>query len=505
MNPNKPAAGKRYIDDTAEGMTLRDMLTPLFRHRKIAILSFSIVFVLATLLAWVWAARYYSSSFQVVVEQDRTDPTVSTGQTATVNSRAVTMDQVASEVALLQGADMYRTVVSTCNLASDPSLLDSLFPPTDPAKSKAKREESAARRLSKKVKVEAQKTSDVIDVSYGRMGEPETPACVMQTLSRLYLDKHLQLQRPAGTTDFFADEAKKYQLALADSESRLAKFSGELGSAAPDLVRTDMAQQYANSQALLHQARAEVAADEQRINNIQTQMAITPARSATTEVSNSSNLLVQNLQATLLTAQVKRTQLLLKYDPSYPLVREVDQEIAETQDAIARAQDSKFVNRTTDRDATFEFLRQDLAKTQADLASSKATVQALTSSIKDIQSQMVKLDGQALQQSALLREAKANEANYLLYVSKREQERSSDALDKKGIANVAIAVPPTISLLPAHSPLLVMAIGFVLAVFAGIASALVAEHFDSSFRTPKEVAETLHIPVIASVPKRRVA
>ncbi len=73
----------------------------------------------------------------------------------------------------------------------------------------------------------------------------------------------------------------------------------------------------------------------------------------------------------------------------------------------------------------------------------------------------------------------------MLYVSKREQERSSDALDKKGIANVAIAVPPTTPLLPAHSPWLVMFLGAFLAAFLGLSGALVAEHFDSSFRTPE--------------------
>jgi hypothetical protein len=41
-----------------------------------------------------------------------------------------------------------------------------------------------------------------------------------------------------------------------------------------------------------------------------------------------------------------------------------------------------------------------------------------------------------------------NEDSYLLYVSKREEERASDALDQKRIANVAIAVPPAIPTLP---------------------------------------------------------
>ena len=38
---------------------------------------------------------------------------------------------------------------------------------------------------------------------------------------------------------------------------------------------------------------------------------------------------------------------------------------------------------------------------------------------------MVKLGSQSLQQADLQREAKANEQNYLLYLSKREQERTS--------------------------------------------------------------------------------
>ena len=125
---NKPTMKKKSSDDATPELTLRDMLTPIFRHRRIAIAAFSAVFVLAILLALVWAARYYSSTFQVVVEQDRTDPTVTTAQSGSVSSKPVTTDQVASEVALLQGTDMLRNVVATCGLASEPSFLDSIFP-----------------------------------------------------------------------------------------------------------------------------------------------------------------------------------------------------------------------------------------------------------------------------------------------------------------------------------------------------------------------------------------
>jgi uncharacterized protein involved in exopolysaccharide biosynthesis len=268
------------------------------------------------------------------------------------------------------------------------------------------------------------------------------------------------------------------------------------------VMRADMAQQVASAEAALQQANQAIAADTVRLDSIKTQMAATPSRSSTVEVSNSSNVLLQNLQASLLQAQVRRTDLLVKYDPSYPLVQAVDQEITQTQEAIAKAQEAHYVNRTTDRDPTYEYLRQDEAKTRADLASQSANVRALTNSIRNMRNEMVKLDGQAVEQNALVREAKANEGNYLLYLNKREQERTSDALDRKRIANVAIAVPAVVPVLPAYSPWFVLVLGAFVAIAAGIAAAFLAEYLDPSFRTPAEVLETLRIPVLASLPRR---
>jgi uncharacterized protein involved in exopolysaccharide biosynthesis len=484
-------------------LTLRDLLAPLFRHRRIVIATFCCVFLAVIVVAWAWAARYYVSTMQVVVEQDRSDPAITSAQVANVNNnKPITMDQVTSEVSLLQGEDMLRKVVATCGLVDDKwSPLD-VFLPSDTQRRMAMKQESATRTLAKKIKVEAAATSDVIDVQYGRTGEPEAPACVLQTLGKLYMEKHLQLQRPAGSTDFFAQETEKYRQSLGESESKLADFSRTAGVAAPDILRTDMAGQVATSEAALYQAKQAIAADQKRIENINEQMATTPARSSTSEASVSANLLLENLGASLLAAQVKRSQLLMKYDPEYPLVKEADAEIAENEAAIANAEKSKYINATTDRDPTYELLREDKAKTEADLAAQKATAGALVNSIQGMRAEMVTFDGDAVKQAALIREAKADEGNYLLYLGKREQERTSDALDLKRIANVAIAVPAVVPILPKYSPWLVMFLGLFAAVFVAIAVAFVAEYLDPSFRTPEEVMETLKMPVLASMPKR---
>lgn len=489
--------------DESRPLTLRDMLTPLFRSKRIVLATFCVIIGVATLVAWGWASRYYVSTMQVDVEREQSESVVTPQQVSIQGSnRDVTTDDVASEVALLQGKDMLREVAQTCKLAEPHASLWDRFDSSDAEAKKAALLERATLGLAGSLKVEAQKSSHVIDVRYGSTGSRETPACVLQTLGKLYLEKHLRLQRPAGAFDFFAQETEKYQRALAESERRLVNFSTTEEIAVPDVLRTEMAQQMIAAQANLHHAHQAIAADKQRIQDIQQQMALTPARSSTIEASVSANLLLDQLQSTLLAAQLKRTQLLMKYDPSYPLVKEVEDEIAQTKEAIANALEEKYVNKTTDRDATFEFLRQDRAKTQADLASEKATAAALVDSIHSMQSEMVRLDVKAVQHGELLRDAKANESSYLLYLNKREQERTSDALDQKRMANVAIAVPADVPVLPAHSPLSIIIAGFWLGVLGGIGAGYFAELADPSFRTPDEVGQLLNISVVASVPRQ---
>jgi uncharacterized protein involved in exopolysaccharide biosynthesis len=231
-------------------------------------------------------------------------------------------------------------------------------------------------------------------------------------------------------------------------------------------------------------------------------MGLVPRRSSTLQSTSPADKLIANLGPALLAAETKRTQLALKYDPNYPLVREADQEVAAAQAAIAAAEKTQYVSNTTNVDPTFELLREDLAKTEADLAAQRASLAAVNDSIHSLQTEMVNLDQKSLTEQDLLRDVKANEGNYLLYLSKREQERTSDELDKTRIANVAIAVPPDVPALPNHSFLLVLLFGVMCATAVAVAMAYIVEYFDSSFHTPAQVIDMLGIPVVVAVPKK---
>jgi succinoglycan biosynthesis transport protein ExoP len=480
-------------------ITLRDILSPLFRHKRLMIISFSVL-AFASIGVALAVSNTYAAHMAVLVNRERIDPMVSTETSSQIQipASAVTEEEVNSEAELLSSRDVLEKVVLENGLEQQErrSRLANLF---------GKRNDSeyvslAVKHLGKQLKINTPLKTNLINVSY-KSSDPKTAYGVLHSLATLYVDKHVSVHRPTGSYEFFSKEADKYRNALADSEARLADFGKEQGVAAPDVQRTNMALVVANAIGTLTQAEQAVAADQERIRSDRVEMEKTPERSLTQKVTNASDRLLQDLEHDLLAAQVKRTQLLTKFDPSYPLVREVDQEIAHTQTAIASAQTTQYVNQTTDVDPTFGLLKADVAKTQADLATQRASVVSLKQGIQNMQLQMVGLDQKALKQADLLRDAKANEESYLLYVSKREQERASDALDRNRIANVAIAIPPVIPALPMASLSMVLMVGLLVSFVGSASAAYAVEFLDSSFRTPRDVIDVLGIPVVVAIPR----
>jgi len=496
MNQANPT---RLLEGGTTETTLRDLVSPLFRHRRLVVVYFMGALLCSIAATWLLSSKY-ESRMAILVNRERLDPVVTTESTTQVPQLApqVTEEEINSEVELLQSRDVLEKVVFACGLQKDEA--NAWLHRWLPGRSQDSEVSRAVETLVKQLKVKIVAKTNLINVSY-KARDPRVAFGVLNTLANLYLEKHVAVHRPAGSYEFFTKEAERYHEALQESEARLASFDTQEGLVAPDEERTNMGLKLADSVAALHQAEQSIAANGRRIRDVQSQMRATPARSTTQQVSSSADLLLQQLQGNLLTAQVNRGQLLMKYAPSYPLVQQIDQQIKQTQTAIEEAEKTKYVNQTTDRDPTYEFLREDMARTQADLASQKATAIALDRTIASLRQKMVELDQKALKQADLVRENKANEANYLLYLSKREQERTSDALDKKRIANVALAIPPAIPALPAHSPILIGMIGFFLSVAIGMAAAYLAEYMDPSFRTPTEVVEILKIPLVVAIPK----
>lgn len=487
------------INENAPSISLRELAAPLFRRKRVLIATFLIVLTLV-LLAVITAPPKFTSHMAVLVKRERVDPLVSTQATSQVLSTGtpVSQEEINSEAELMKSRDVLEKVVLANGLqnAHGSSFLRMFRSP----RNESDRVALAVRSLAKNIKVNAGIKTNLIEVSY-TSSDPRLSYAVLHSLANFYMAKHLAIHSPVGSYDFFAQQTQNYQKAMENSEARLRSFQKQQGAAAPDLERADMAQQVTNANGQMYLAKEAIAADLQRIRSDQQQMKNIPRRSVTVQSTSEADKLLEYLQPALLAAQAKRDQLAMKYAPSYPLVQEADQEVAAAKAAIAKAEKTRYVTKETDRDPIFELLQEDAAKAETDLAAQRANLAAIRHSIQSLQTQMVDLDQKSLTQQDLQRDMKANEANYLLYLSKREQERTSDALDKTGIANVAIAVPPYVPALPAHGFFMMILFAPFFAAVVAIAMAYLVDYFDPSFHSPTQVIDMLGIPVVVSVPK----
>jgi uncharacterized protein involved in exopolysaccharide biosynthesis len=490
-----------FPGEESADISLRDVVTPLFRRKRLLAVTFLSVLGVVILLAAL-IGPIFTSRMTVLVNRERLDPLMTPESTTQLitTSTPITEEEINSEVELLTSRDVLEKVAIANGLDLPPQgwSLGSLLHPNQTREDRIAR---AVKTLAKAIKVEAVTKTNLIQVKYSSF-DPQLAHGVLKSLGEFYTQKHVAVHRPAGSYEFFAHETQRYHDALQQAEANLRDVENRTQIAAPDAQETNLALQVATSVGLMHLAEQSLAADDERMKNDRQQMSRTPQRSSTVQTSAAADKLLDQLNASLLSAQTKRTELLMKYDPRYPLVKDMDQEITQTKAAIADAEKMRYITESTDLDPTFEVLREDDARTQADRAAQAATLAATRRSIRSMQTQLVDLDKQSITRQDLQREVKANEQSYLTYLAKREQERMSDALDMTRIANVAIAVPPAIPVLPAFGWPVILLAGIGVAMVTSIGGAYAADYLDSSFQTPAQLTDGLGIPVVVAFPKR---
>jgi uncharacterized protein involved in exopolysaccharide biosynthesis len=418
------------------------------------------------------------------------DPVVTAQQNSSqVASDVVTEEDINSEVELLNSDDLLRNVVLQTGLQQEEN-----------AGASDIRIARAVRLLEAKLKIEPLRKTNVISVRY-QSSNPELAAKVLKAVAAAYMEKHLEVHRSSGEFRFFDQQTNQYRDGLRAAEQKLTQFTQQQGVVSAQMERDLTLQKLNEFDAQSRQAQAAMAENEQRIRSLQAQMAAMQPR-LTTQVRTSDNAqLMQQLKSTLLNLELKRTELLTKYDPSYRLVQEVEKQIADTRGSIAAEENKPIREETTDQNPTYQWLRSELAKAETDLRGLKAKAGAADAIARQYRDTARRLQDSGLVQQDLLRTAKTEEDNYMLYVRKREEARISDALDQRGILNVAVAEQPTVPALPARSPFLAGLLALVLATSVSLTAAFVVDFVDPSFRTPDEVLAYLGTPVLAALPK----
>jgi uncharacterized protein involved in exopolysaccharide biosynthesis len=490
---------------TLKSTSLRDAFSIVFR-RKTVVLACILATVLIAVFAALFLPRYHGEA-KILVDRERVDPVMS--PTPEMSSFAlaaqpiVTDEDLRSEVEMMESTEVLTAVAKQAGLADSPSttwwgkLVHSVLPvPTYDERLAAK-----TSQLAHDLVIEPAKGSDIIDITY-KSKNRELAKRVMDTLVQVYMAKHTAVHHPAGQYLFFAQQAASYRKKMEAAEAQLARFPETGGSVAPALDRELTMQKLADFRFSLEETRAAAAATEQQIRLLRKQEHAIPAR-ITTQVRKSDNpQLLEQLKSSLLTLELRRSDLLTKYQPDYRPVQDLDAQIAEAKAAIQTELSSPLGDVTTDVDPTHQIVRSDLAKAETDLAGYKARETATQAIIHNYSARARELDASSIKEASLERNFRAEEENYLLYRKKSEEARISDALDAHRMVNVTVAEAPLVPALPSHSPLFFGALALVALSSASLGLIGLLEHMDRTFHAPHELEACLGIPVLVAIPRQ---
>ena len=418
--------------------TRRDLVARIFRQRTVFVVC--LLLVIAGFIITGQFQPKYQAEMTILVRKERVDPVVTTDQNSTpeLQTMSVREEDLNSQVEILKGEDLLRDVVLQAGLTrgnNDPVVIA-----------------KAVRKLERNLDVSAVTKTDLIAVKY-ESTNPEQSRRVLATLASLYLTRKRNVQGPDFEVSFFQEQVREHGAALQAAEAKLLEFTQRTGIVSADLERDLTIRQMKEMNQERIQTNADIAALQGQTGQLAAQVAAQPDRIPTESKTADNPQLLNQLKGTLLTLQLKRTQLLNQYDSHYRLVQDMDREIATTQALLDAQVKAPVRENSSDNNPTRLALRTELAQSHAQLTGLQAKASQLSEATASLERSAQDLTEKDAEQDILLRNVKTEKDQYQLYVDKLDQARTTHSLDKGGILNVAVVQEPQLPALPVHSTL----------------------------------------------------
>jgi uncharacterized protein involved in exopolysaccharide biosynthesis/Mrp family chromosome partitioning ATPase len=470
----------------------RDMVEAFFRRRRLFVWSIAVT-LLVTVLITLLTPRQYISEMKFLVQNTRGNIVVTPERTNPTSTPSdVTDTQVNSELEILHSHDVVDRI-------ADPEWSTNTDRQRDPQF--VRRHEKLVEAFEKRFRTEAVLRTNIINVSI-LADAPEKAREELEHLSAAYLAEHRSLQRPSGTSGFFASEAERIRKDWDAASQKLVNFQREHEllslsnrEAAVESQITEHERDLLSTDASLEEINARLAASSRRLHDL-------PMRQTTAEkvVPNPESL--GHLNTLLVELENKRTAMLTNYKADDRVVRELDQQIATTNAALGDVTKTTSREQTTDVDPAWQELHKNYLETEIGRQQMEAHRASVLAELAQLKQELGRLQGLTVEFNNL--EARANnlKENYELYAQKRDQAQIEDAMDEQKILNVTIAQQPTLSYDVARPKRLMnVLLGVGAALFLGLCLLYLTEVSRNTISTPREFDSSSRHALLATVPR----
>ena len=465
----------------------------IFRQRWLFGICLVLIIAAAT-AATVLKKTEYKSEMEFLVEAARSNSVISADRSSSVPVQDVTEEQINSEIELMQSQNVIGAVV-------DPQWSETSS--ASRTKEQTEAHEAKISAFLKHLTVESGHKSNVVSVTY-LAESPREAADSLAKLSAAYLAARKNITRPPGTSEFFAEETKRYKDAWDRANTALVAFQKANGLVSVPDLEEGLSQQIQATENQLRVAQAELAEEDQRQSSSGTLAAQIAKRQDTQQRLTPNQGAIEQVESRLVELKNHRTELLTRFQPSDRLVQEIDAEIADTTAALDNFKNGRDQESTSDVNPAWQQVRNGEVEAIVSKRATQGKISALNQNLAQLHQQLEGIQPLALQYNQLQEEVDQSRNNYEIFSEKRDESNIEDAMDEHKLVNIAVAEDPTLNFQQvAPRPLLYMVLGLLTAMFFAGSAVYLAEMFRSTIATPRELDMISRYPVLATVPRDR--
>src|ERR1700677_4897151 len=474
-----------------KGSPVRALADGFFRQRRLFAAVFVIV-LLPVAVSTLIAKKQYRSEMKFLLENNRSNAVITADRSASPSVTEITEQQINSELDILGSEDVIGAVADP-NWATLPA-----YKKKSPAALKS--HEQALADLRKRLRIDLSRKSNVITVSLTASSAAEATAA-LERFSSAYQAHRKLLSRPSGTSNFFADEARRYQDAWQQANRQLVEFQQKNHLVSVPQTQETLNKAIASYEDDERSNSASLSELEGRLSESRHAAGAVPPRQKTQQRVISSQTSVDQMRTLLLQLENRRTELLTRYTPKDRLVQEIDHQIADTTASLNAALAAKGSEDTTDINPDWQEIQSSLVEGRIERHALRAKSSSLRHSISALHKQLSKLQSLDVPFNALEEKADQARSNFELFAQKRDQAQIEDAMDERKMVNIAVAESPTFPFKPASpKPLLNAALGLLTALFLAAGAVLLAESSRTTVATARELESLSRYPVLATAP-----
>ena len=317
---------------------------------------------------------------------------------------------------------------------------------------------------------------------------PQKVLRVANKLVSLFLEQNLKqrVQQVEETSSFLESEIARIKIDLSKSESELAVFKQKHINELPEMMQVNL-QGLNNIERSLETINQQISSLKERESYFQSQVA-----NQNPSLSNESRSRLEELK-------IQLVALTKNFSDEYPDVKKTRAEIAELEQILAASgSDSKALP----NNPAYITLSAQLASAQAELNSVKEQRAHLLSEADEYKRRLAATPGVEDEYNALISSRRSNQDKYEDLLAKLMEAKVAHGLEKgqKG-ERFTLAEAPRLPEKPFKpNRLIIVVIGIVLGIGAGVGTLALREFTDMSVRSADRLSQLTAMPILATVP-----